>query len=485
VATQPLDGSSGAVDERGLSSNQLNRGFRILAVTTFLAAIMMNVPQTISPNFFRDEIGMDGAANAVLISIRELPGFLLIFVAALLLRQGLARATAISLGIAGVGYIIFAGAHSFLGLILPTLITSIGYHSWLQLQDALGLSLARNGEEGTVLGRYRSIGFAGTIFALITTMAVLLVVAWNAADISQATGSVFAKLGELLSGDFSNALRAVQGPWLRGLYVFSGIAALMAALTVVRFPVSMNAKAAAKAAPRITWRREYGLYYWLSFLDGSRMQIYFAFAPFVLVEVFNVDALTLSTLLLISALINWRAGRVVGRMVDRYGEKRVLTVGYSLHLVVFLGFAFSQNLWLLYLTYLGYNFLFLFSIGTTTYLRKICRPEDLAPSLAMGISLSHVTAIVVPLVGAAVWDRFGYQFPFLFGTVFIFASLWLTQKIDIPAQRVPGAPGWQETQTLAEEEMSADAAVLPGQQDGWVVSPSATEALAEEEEEKR
>lgn len=481
MATQPLDLSNAPMDERGLNSGQLAKGFRLLAITTFLAAIMMNVPQTISPNFFRDEIGMDGAANAVLIAIRELPGFLLIFVAALLLRQGLARATAISLGIAGVGYIMFAGANTFIGLILPTLITSIGYHSWLQLQDALGLSLARNGEEGTVLGRYRSIGFAGTIFALVLTMSVLMVVAWNAADLSQAAGGVLDKIGKLLGGGYADALRSVQGPWLRGLYVFSGIAALIAAVAIVRFPVSMNAKAAAKAAPRITWRREYGLYYWLSFLDGSRMQIYFAFAPFVLVEVFNVDALTLSTLLLVSALINWRAGRVVGRMVDRYGEKRVLTVGYSLHLVVFLGFAFSQNVWLLYLTYLGYNFLFLFSIGTTTYLRKICRPEDLAPSLAMGISLSHVTAIVVPLIGAAVWDRYGYQFPFLFGTVFIFASLWLTQKINIPAQRVPGSPGWQESQGMAEEEMSADAAILPGQQDGFVVSPSATEALGEED----
>ena len=78
----------------------------------------------------------------------------------------------------------------------------------------------------------------------------------------------------------------------------------------------------------------------------------------------------------------------------------MLTIGYCLHLTVFLGFALSQNIWLLYLTYLGYNFLFLFSIGTTTYLRKICRPEDLAPSLAMGVSLAHLTAIVVPIVGA-------------------------------------------------------------------------------------
>lgn len=447
--------------ERELSSGQLARGFTILAITTFLAMIVINIPQTISPNFFRDEIGMGGALNGYLIAIREVPGFLLIFVAAILLRQGLARATAIALVIAGLGYVLFAGANSFVGLIVPTLIASVGYHSWLQLQDALGLSLAKPGEEGSVLGRFRSIGFAGTIVALAVVLAILLGV-------------------ERMSGD----LRAAQGPWLRGLYVATGVCAVIAAIVIYRFPVSANARASARVAPRITWRKEYGLYYWLSFLDGSRMQIYFAFAPFVLVEEFGVDALTLTILLTVSAVINWRTGRLVGRLVDRYGEKRMLTIGYSMHLLVFLGFALSQNIWLLYVTYLGYNFLFLFSIGTTTYLRKICRPEDLAPSLAMGVSLAHLTAIVVPVIGAALWERLGYQFPFLFGTIFIFISLWLTQKIDIPKQRIAGSPPPAALRHEAEREIDADGATLPFDAVS-VVSPAATAGLAKEEDSAR
>jgi MFS family permease len=432
----------------------------LLAITTFLAYIVINIPQTISPNFFRDEIGMDGALNGYLIAIREVPGFLLIFVAAILLRHGLALATTIALTVAGVGYLLFAGTHSFVGLIVPTLIASVGYHSWLQLQDALGLSLARRGEEGSVLGRFRSIGFAGTIIALLVTLAILLFV-------------------ERTSGD----LRAAQGPWLRGLFVATAICGFLGAVVIFRFPVSPQARAAARSAPRITWRKEYGLYYWLSFLDGSRQQIYFAFAPFVLVEQFGVDALTLTVLLIVSAVINWQAGGWVGKLVDRYGEKRMLTIGYCLHLTVFLGFALSQNIWLLYLTYLGYNFLFLFSIGTTTYLQKICRPQDLAPSLAMGVSLAHLTAIVVPVVGAALWQRLGYQFPFLFGTVFIFISLWLTQKIDIPRQRVAGAPLPEALRHEAEEEMEADAAPLP-YDSGPVVSAGATLALARDDSER-
>ena len=100
--------------------------------------ITMNLFSTVSSNFFRDELGMSGELNGYLIAIRELPGFLLILVAAALLRLGLARATSVSLLIAGIGFMLFAPTHSFGQVIIPTLISSIGYHSWLQLQSALG-----------------------------------------------------------------------------------------------------------------------------------------------------------------------------------------------------------------------------------------------------------------------------------------------------------------------------------------------------------
>jgi MFS family permease len=403
--------------ESGAEEARLHRGFVLLAITTFAVTIAMNIPQAISPNFYRDEIGLDGALNGYLIAIRELPGFLLIFVAALMLRLGMARATALSLVIMAVGSVMTATVNSFGGLIVPALITSIGFHSWLQLQYALGLSLAARGEEGSVLGRLSAIGFSGSLLAMVSVLGLLLGI-------------------EHFLGD----LRAHQGPYLRALFVAAAAAGLAGAVAIARFPGAHDEKEIARAAPAITWRREYGLYYWLSFLDGSRMQIYFAFAPFVLVEEFKVNARALTTLLIVAAILNWRTGAWIGRLVDRHGERRILTIGYCLHLVVFLGFALAQNVWLLYLIYLGYNWLFLFSIGTTTYLRKICRREDLAPSLAMGVSLAHLTAIIVPIFGSALWKQLGYQFPFFFGTIFVIASIILTQKIDVAKQRIADVP---------------------------------------------
>jgi len=390
------------------------RGYKLLAVTMFSMMLAMSLAESIQPNFFREEIGMNGALNGYLIAIREVPGFLLIFVSAILLRRGLAHATGISLIIAGVGYTLFAPTTEYWMVIIPTLISSVGYHSWLQLQPALGLSLARKGEEGSVLGRLNSIGFLGSMLALVAVVVSLWgLERWTSIE---------------------------QGPILRAFFIVAGIAAAIGAFVIWKFPTAEVDRVAARAAPRITWRPEYRLYYWLALFDGSRMQIYFAFAPFVLVEHFDVSAIELNIVLIIAMLIKWRMGPIIGQMVDRHGEKRMLTIGYVLHLTVFLGFAFSPNVWLAYLAYLGYNFMFLFSIGTTTYLKKICRREDLAPSLAMGVSLSHLTAIVVPVVAATLWDRLGYQFPFIFGTVFIFGSLFLTRKIDVARQRWDAQP---------------------------------------------
>lgn len=408
TASAPVDEAAG-----GLSQAQMARAVILLSVMSFSFQVMMNITESIKPNFFRDVLDMDGALNGYLIAIREIPGFLLIFVAAALLRLGMARAASLSLLIAGVGFAFFAGTHSFAQIIIPTLVSSIGYHSVMQLQPALGLSLAKKGEEGSVLGRFNSIGFFGTMLAMITVFLVLLGV-------------------EHWKGD----LREYQEPYLRFFFIVAGIAALIGAAAIFRFPISADDRAVARAAPRITWRREYRLYYWLSFLDGSRMQIYFAFASFVLVEQFDVNARALTLLLIIAALLNWLTGKPIGRAVDRFGEKPVLMVGYCCHLAVFLGFAFAPNVWIAYLCYLGYNWLFLFSIGTTTYLRKISRREDLAPSLAMGVSLAHLTAIVVPIFGSALWDRLGYQFPFIFGTIFIFLSLYSTRKIDVSRQGI-------------------------------------------------
>ena len=412
-----VDLAVGEVRADALSRDELAYGFKLLAITTFCMTLALSSFDSIQANFFRDSLGMDGKLNGYLIAIREVPGFLLIFIAAIMLRRGLATATALSIAVAGIGFSLFSITHSFNQAIIPILICSVGYHSWLQLQYALGLSLARNGEEGSTLGRLQGIGFLGTFLALGLVWIAL-----------QGTSSI------LNDGD------AKQDLILRIFWVFAGLVALIGAFSIRGFPQSARDRHVLRTAPRVTWSKDYWLYYVLATLDGSRQQIYFAFAPFVLVEHFNVPARRLIVVLIIAALIKWQLGERMGALVDRFGERWTLNAAYAMHLIVFLGFALAPNVWFAYFFYLWYNFLSLFSIGTTTYIKKVARKEDLTPSLAMGVSLAHLTAIIVPVIGATLWDTLGYRFPFLFGTIFVFASLYFTQKIDVEAQSVQDKP---------------------------------------------
>jgi predicted MFS family arabinose efflux permease len=78
------------------------------------------------------------------------------------------------------------------------------------------------------------------------------------------------------------------------------------------------------------------------------------------------------------------------------------------------------------------NLFFLGSIGLTTYLQKIATPEDLMPSLAMGVSMNHAAAVVVPLVGGFMWQRLGYPATFMGGAVVVAISATTVLLMKVP-----------------------------------------------------
>jgi predicted MFS family arabinose efflux permease len=57
-----------------------------------------------------------------------------------------------------------------------------------------------------------------------------------------------------------------------------------------------------------------------------------------------------------------------------------------------------------------------FGMARSIYLKRIAeKPEDIAPTLAMGISIDHVFSISVALISGIIWDRAGYQWVFMAG----------------------------------------------------------------------
>jgi len=84
---------------------------------------------------------------------------------------------------------------------------------------------------------------------------------------------------------------------------------------------------------------------------------------------------------------------------------------------------------MLYVLYCADNLIFLLGIAMTTYLNKIAKPEDIRPALSMGITMDHIAAVIMPLIGGLLWTRFSYVLIFQIGAVVALVSLAVCQKV--------------------------------------------------------
>jgi len=92
-----------------------------------------------------------------------------------------------------------------------------------------------------------------------------------------------------------------------------------------------------------------------------------------------------------------------------------------------------------------YSFIFPLSyIGSSTYLRQIAPPEELAPSLAMGVTMQHVAAIIVPLAAGYILNFVGYQIPFIIACVFAALTFFVTRRLSPDTQQVASRVAPQE-----------------------------------------
>ena len=102
----------------------------------------------------------------------------------------------------------------------------------------------------------------------------------------------------------------------------------------------------------------------------------------------------------------------------------------TLLIVVFVGYASVSELSVLYVLFFLDEILFGFSIAKQSYFHKIALdPNDITPNMALGQTLNHVAAVIVPFVGGVVWEAFGGQYTFLAGVAIVFATLLVVRKM--------------------------------------------------------
>ena len=404
---------------RTIWSTAAGRGFVMLAVMQLAYGFAYSANNSTVTNFFEDALHFSGPQFGYMTAIRELGGLLLIILMALLYRVSIQWLTAGAMLLLGVGLGLYGVASDFVSVIPWVLVGSFGMHTILQTQFSLGMSLTTQDKSGHVLGRMGAFNQAGTLIALVT---VFLVFHFGLLDYEP-------------------------------FFIILGVIAVLGGIAILRFP-HLHDGEERKVAPKrepLVWRKEYRYYYYLNLLDGVRQQIFFSFGLWVMVHEFKLTVSQISLLLMTVTFIGILTSAYVGRLVDRLGERRVLqwiNIGYVIALG---GYALAPDVWLAMFFYIVYSFIAMFStMGASTYLRKIAVPQEVAPSLAMGVTLLHLTAIVVPVAAGFILNYVGYQIPFFIACGAALIMVAVTHRLNPLAQRTAAKVALDEERAAAK-----------------------------------
>jgi len=380
--------------------------------------LVMSAQENITTNYFEDVLGFSGPQFGYITAIREIPGFLLIFLTAIFYRMTLPRLTALALVVLAVGLAGFGTASGFWSVAPWVILYSLGYHTVLQTQYALGMSLTTEARSGSILGRLTAISNAASVVA---TVVILIVFHFDWVTF----GPAFALVGSV---------------------------ALIGAAAVFFFP-NLRDGIEQRYVPRrdpIVVRRSYRYYYYLTLLDGCRQQIFFSFGLWVLVNEYGLSVSGVSALLIVIRLLATASSQWIGRMVDLRGERTMLGAVNIGYIVALGGYALVHNIVIAAACYVIYSIIMpLSSIGSATYLRKVAVDKEIAPSLAMGLSLQHAAAIIVPVATGIILNYVGFQVPFMIACVFAVFTIFVTRRLDPATQKSPDRVAQDEARELS------------------------------------
>ncbi|MBN1286017.1 MAG: MFS transporter [Anaerolineae bacterium] len=408
----------------------MRRAIIVITLNNLFMVVGFNLWQAVFNNFAVEEIGVQADGIGLIQSIREVPGLLGVFmIGFLVLFLTEMRIAGLSVALMGVGVVLTAATHDLAGLIGATLLMSVGFHIFYPSNASALLLIVGPGEAPQVLGKLNSLG---ALASVVGTMFVFL------------------------------ALDAVG---YRNMFVLAGLIVVVG--SVALWPFGKQPVQSKRERRRPPVRRRYSLYYALEFLMGSRRHIFSTFAVFLLVRDYRVPAQVITLLFLVNSLIGMYMGQAIGKLVVRFGERRVLTANFVLLVFIFMSYAvipavgalheqsFTAQLslgdWVLFpaftatpallillVLFIIDNVLFGFSLASQTYFQKIALgPDDITPNVSLGQTINHIAAVVIPVVGGVVWETIGGQYTFLTGVVIALISLALTQYLRVPGPAEP------------------------------------------------
>lgn len=379
-----------------LKSYKQNSMFTFLMILTISATAGLQVWRTLFDNFAVNIIGLDGSHVGLIQSVREIPGFLALLVIYVMMILKEHRVSSLSVLILGAGVASAGFFPSYQGIICTTLIMSFGFHYFETTNQSLTLQYFDEKTAPLVFGKLRSYAAASNIVVGITIFLIAPLLSYKA---------IFLLAGLLL---------ACAGAW--------------------SFSTNPTTPGIPRQRKRMILKKKYWLFYFLTFMAGARRQIFVAFAVFLLVKKFGFSVQEIAILFLVNNAVNYFLSPFIGKCIVRFGERKVLSLEYASLIFIFLAYACVESKTVVAGLYIADHIFFNFAIAIRTFFQKIADPRDIAPSMAVGFTINHIAAVVLPVIGGLLW-MVDYRIPFICGAVFSLVSLAAVQLITSQLQK--------------------------------------------------
>jgi len=342
-------------------------------------------------NFAVEIVGVDGYQMGVIQSLREVPGFLALLVILAIIMLPEHKLASVSIITLGGGVALTGFLPSFYGLIITTVIMSFGFHYYETVNQSLTIQYFDKKTSPMVFSRLRSISAGTNIVAGIVVILLLR--------------------------------------FLEYKYIYLIAGALVMAIGIYCLRLDPTDPDKPVQRKKLYLKKKYWLYYTLTFLAGARRQIFVAFSIFLMVQKFKFSATEVAVLFILNNLINYFFNPLIGKGINRFGERKMLSLEYGVLVLVFTGYALSDSKLFVAFLYIVDHIVFNFAISIRTFYQKIAEPEDFANGMAMGFTINHVAAVFLPVIGGALW-LLDYRISFFTGVLLAICSLIFVQFID-------------------------------------------------------
>ncbi len=347
------------------------RPITLLFVMAIAMPIAFNTWAALLNNFVVEVAAFDGLDIGWLHFIREIPGFLAVGVIFIIMFMREQLLGLLSLVLLGVATALTAQFPTLGGILVLTLLSSIGFHYFETVNQSLQLQWLSKEQAPKMLGWLLSAGSAATFVVYLT-----IFVLWKPLGLTY-------NLVYMVGGLVTAAL------------------ALFAMLSYPTYAAPVPQK------KELILRERYWLYYALQFMAGARRQIFMIFAGFMMVEKFGVEVHELTLLYLINLVINMIVAPLLGHIVARYGERNTLGVEYIGLVLVFLAYGgiyyAGWGLMVAAVLYVIDHIFFGLALALKTYFQKIADPADIAPTAAVAFTINHIAAVALPVPLGLLW----------------------------------------------------------------------------------